>query len=268
MSQSTRRFLPASLLGTLLVLAGCASGPTENITRIPANQVTSQTEKDGLFTQPLKYKRDKPGCEGDCPKLTVDSIVFPGHGKLTELIDFALATMTGVNAESQPSYNTIAGFQNYFWQTAAPRDEVVLTAKTRYRSQGLTVIELDSWQYFTGSAHGISATQFLNWDNPQEKVLGIANVLVAGQYDAYVAALRNAHAQWLPTQDAYNDDPDAYLRLWPFQPSDNFALTDSGLVVKYGSYELAPYSSGQPELHIPYSALQGILRPEFLPRSS
>jgi hypothetical protein len=43
------------------------------------------------------------------------------------------------------------------------------------------------------------------------------------------------------------------------------ALTDTGIVVKYQPYEIAPYSSGQPELLIPYSELKGILRPEYLP---
>src|SRR3546814_10791128 len=38
----------------------------------------------------------------------------------------------------------------------------VLSAKARYRNRYLTVVELNTWQYYTGAAHGISATQFLN----------------------------------------------------------------------------------------------------------
>ena len=132
----------------------------------------------------------------------------------------------------------------------------------------MTVIELTTGQYFTGAAHGITATQFLNWDNQAEKVLGLANVLRPGQYDAYVAALQAAHTEWLETQPDYKNDPDGYLRLWPFQATDNFALTDMGLVAKYGSYELAPYSSGLPELLVPYAKLQGILRSEYLPSAA
>jgi len=37
------------------------------------------------------------------------------------------------------------------------------------------------------------------------------------------------------------------------------------MVIKYDSYQIAPYSAGQPELLIPYEALKGILRPEYLP---
>src|SRR3546814_21116690 len=72
----------------------------------------------------------KPGCEGDCPTLKLDSIVFPGQTRLNELIDYALATMTGVGS-SAPSYATVAQYQDYFWKTAAPRDSTVRSEERR-----------------------------------------------------------------------------------------------------------------------------------------
>jgi len=255
----------ATLTGAALVLAACASSPPSNISLIPATKTDEQTSKEGLFTQPLKWDRKKPGCSGECPEIKVDSLVFPGNPKLTELIDHALAVMTGVGSGGPRPYDTLAGYETYFWKVAAPRDSTVFSAKTRYRNKHLTVVQLDSWQYFTGAAHGINATQFLNWDNTAGKALGLANILQPGKEAAYVEALRQAHARWLENNDDAKRDPATYQRLWPFQPSDNFAFTDSGLVVKYDSYAIAPYSFGQPELLIPYSALQGVLRSEFMP---
>src|SRR5690606_32428249 len=104
-----------------------------------------------------------------------------------------------------------------------------------------------------------------NWDNASGKVLGLAHVLEDGKRGAYIAALKEVHSQWLTTNPDAMHDPVAYKRLWPFQDSSNFAFTDGGLLVKYDSYQIAPYSSGQPELLIPYSRLRGILRPEFIP---
>jgi len=258
-----------SRVGMLLVLsailAACASGPRDNITLIPADQIEQEASKDGLFTQPIKYKRSKPDCKGECPQIELDSLVFPGVPVLTELVDHALAVMTGVSTDHPQPYTTVSEYETYFWQTAAPRDSTVLSAKTRYRSRLLTVIELNTWQYFTGAAHGIAATQFLNWDNANGKVLGMADILQPGAYGQYEQALRNAHTRWLASNPDAQNDPVAYNRLWPFQVSENFALTDTGLVVKYDSYQLAPYSHGQPELTIPYSALQGILNPRYLP---
>src|SRR3546814_5313376 len=114
--------------------------------------------------------------------------------------------MTGIGDSGPPSYFTIAEYEDYFWKTAAPRDSTLLSAKTRYRNRTLTVIELNSWQYVTGAAHGISATQFLNWDNSIDKVLSLARILQAGQYGAYVAALKQAHSTWRASNhDAQRD---------------------------------------------------------------
>lgn len=258
----SRSFVFASLA---VLLAACASGPRDNISLIPADQISAQASKDGVFTQPVKWEHKKPKCSGECPAIKVDSIVFPGIPKLTQLVDHALAVMTGVSADQPQPYDTLAQYEAYFWKTAAPRDSAVFSAKTPYRNKNLTVVELNTWQYYTGAAHGISATQFLNWDNANEKVLGLANIIRPGQRDAYLAVLKQAHTQWLSTNPDAQRDPAAYSRVWPFQPNENFGFSDAGLIVKYNSYEIAPYSSGQPELLIPYSALQGILRPEYLP---
>lgn len=264
---SAWRLLPrtALLLACAAVLAACASGPRDNITLIPADQIAQESSKEGLFTQPLKYKHTKPGCKGECPNIEVDSLVFPGVPILTELVDHALTVMTGVGSDSPQPYATLQQYEDHFWQTAAPRDSTMFSAKARYRNRHLTVIELNTWQYFTGAAHGISATQFLNWDNSSGKVLGMADILQPGAHNRYEQALRAAHARWLADNPDAQRDPQAYDKLWPFQPSENFALTDAGMVIKYDSYQLAPYSHGQPELAIPYSELQGILKPEYLP---
>jgi len=254
----------ALAIGAASLMTACASGPPDNISLIPA-ETAAQTSKVGLFTQDVKWEHKKPGCEGECPTVKLDSIVFPGIARLTELVDHALAVMTGVGSSGAPPYATVEEYEAYFWKTAAPRDSTLLAAKTRYRNKYLTVVELNTWQYYTGAAHGISATQFLNWDNASGKVLGLTHVLEDGKQDAFQAALKEAHAQWLASSPDAMRDPAAYDRLWPFQASSNFAFTDGGLLVKYDSYQIAPYSSGQPELLIPYERLRGILRPEFIP---
>ncbi|WP_255474822.1 RsiV family protein [Pusillimonas sp. ANT_WB101] len=245
-------------------LVGACASPPANISRIPV-QTGQETSKDGLFTQPVKWEHSKPGCKGDCPTIKVDSIVFPGNPKLSDLVDNALAYMTGIGNSNVPTYSNIAEYEQYFWKTAAPRDSTLLSARTRYRNSSLTVVELDTWQYMTGMAHGISATQFLNWDNKTAKVLSLADVLRPGQRQAYNAALKEAHSRWLSANPELVGDLDTFVRQWPFQESTNYAFTDRGLLIKYDSYQIAPYSAGQPELVIPYDSLRGILKPEFLP---
>lgn len=246
------------------ILAACASGPRDTISLIPS-EIAQEASKDGLFIQPIEWAHTKPGCEGECPSISLNSLVFPGNQPLTELVDHALATMTWLDQEQAIPYFTVAEFERYFWTTAASRDVVQLRAQARYRNRNLTVLELDSGQYRTGMAHGMTGSQFINWDNRSNKVLGLDNILMPGAHPAYIQALQQAHAQWLSNNPAARDDPDTYSRIWPFQSSDNFALTDQGMVIKYQPYQIAPYSSGQPELLIPYPALHGILQPRFLP---
>lgn len=261
------RALRGLAVAASLAVAGCAGTQTSgDISLVPA-KTGQETQRDGWFSQPLRYEHTLPGCSGQCPALTVDSLVFPGHPQLTSFVDHALATMTGVTADAPP-YDTIEQFERHFWKTAGPRDTVTLTANVRYANQYLTVLELASWQYLTGAAHGITATQFLNWDNRRQQPLGLNDILEPGGHPAYVQALRNAHAQWLGGHAPAAEDPENFTRLWPFQPSDNAAVTDQGLVVKYDSYQIAPYSSGQPELLLPYEALRGIIRPAFLPQGA
>lgn len=252
-------------ISALALLAACASGPQDHISLVPADKIGQETSKDGVFTQPIKWERKAPGCEGQCPTIKVDSLVFPGHPKLTRWVDEALAQMTTLWQDPAPNYTDLAGFENYFWRTAAPVDSAVLAANTRYRSQGLTVVELNTWQYITGASHGISSTRFINWDNRNDSPITLRNILVPGQETAYDAALRQAHAAWLAQHPDAQVDRQQFARIWPFQATDNFALTDTGLVVKYDAYAIAPYSSGQPEFVIPYAALQGIIKPAYLP---
>ena len=128
-------------------------------------------------------------------------------------------------------------------------------------------IELHTEQFLTGAAHGIPATQYLNWERSRGRVMALDEALIPGRRAEYVAALQRAHAKWLAGNSDAKRDPAAYNKMWPFQESDNFALTRDGIVVKYDAYSIAPYSYGEPELSIPYADLRGILKPELLPKS-
>lgn len=255
--------LHVSVIALTALLAACAS-PQSTISLIP-DKTVDITSKDGLFTQPLVFKKTKPGCKGQCPSIQVDSLIFPGNRALTQFVDQQLASMTQFDGTYQAS-PTVDAFIQTYWEQAGPRDEVVLAAKTRYRNQALTIIELTAWQYLTGAAHGMGEVRFINWDNQRNQALAFDQIVPANKVGAFVHELQLAHEAWLDTQESAQEDREAYLRLWPFQPSDNIALTDAGLVVKYNSYEIAPYSSGQPELLIPYPRLKSVLAPAYLPK--
>jgi len=254
----------------LLGLAGCAGSPSDNISlagpQAAAPAAAAGTD-GGLATEAVKWKRGKPGCKGQCPTLEVDSVRFPGDEKLSALVDHALVALTGLDPDQPRPYATVSEYEQYFWQTAGPRDETVLKASVKRQSGDLVVLQIDSYQY-TGGAHGIPATQYLNCLRSREQVLSLEDVLLPGRRDGYVQALRRAHQRWLASNPDAQQDPATYDRLWPFQESDNFALGDDGVIVKYSAYSIAPYSHGEPELVIPYGDLRDVLKPDYLPRPS
>nr|WP_255592936.1 DUF3298 domain-containing protein [Bordetella sp. BOR01] len=256
------------MAGTVLaVLAGCASSPSGNISLPSATPqpTTTDTQVAGLAVEKIQWQGAKPGCEGQCPRIEIDSVAFPDIPKLTELVDHVLAYMTGVDPDRPRPYGTLSEYTQYFWQTAQSRDLTVFKASVKAVVGNIVAVELHTGQYLTGAAHGIPATQYLNWQRDQSRVLALDEALQSGAHPAFVEALQRAHAAWLAQNPDAQRDPQAYNRMWPFQESNNFALTPEGMVIKYDAYSIAPYSHGEPELLIPYTELQGILRPEFLP---
>ena len=77
-------------------------------------------------------------------------------------------------------------------------------------------------------AHGIPATQYLNWERSRGRVMSLDEALIPGRRAEYVAALQRAHAKWLTGNPDAKRDPAAYNKMWPFQESDNFAITRDG----------------------------------------
>lgn len=251
-------------LASVLLLSACGTSTPSSISLPSASAQAAADAGQALRSEPVRWKRDKPGCKRDCPRIEVDSLAFPEDEKLTVLVDHALATMTGLESNVRPTYLSIAEFEEYYWRTAKPRYAVILKAELKHQQGPITVLTLSSYQ-FTGGAHGIPATQYLNWDRSAQRVLGLADVLEPGRGPQFVQALERAHKRWLEDNRDYTDNPTRYAELWPFSPSDNYALAKDGVTVKYDAYAIAPYSHGEPELTIPYNELTGILKPAYLP---
>jgi len=251
------------LTGAIVILSACASTSSSDISLIPT-QTDAITQKKGAFTQPIKWSKHQPKCKGKCPYMEVDSLVFPGKKQLTELVDQTLAAMVS-ELSGTAILPSITEFESYFWDTAAPSDEVYLAAKTIYRNKNLTILELGAWEYRTGAAHGMSNTLFINWSQDENKVLTLNDLLLPGAENNFFEIQRNAHKKWLKKLDYAQDNPEQFNRIWPFQPTNNVALTDAGVLVKYEPYAIAPYAAGMPQFLIPYNELKGVLKKRYLP---
>lgn len=261
-----------TLLSTGL-LAGCGSSPPDNIS-LPAGESVSSpgtppaasVQLDDVRTEPVRWEHSKPGCQGkNCPAITLDSLAFVGLPKLTAAVDQALSSMTGVDKNLSGVYGDISGYAAYFWRTAQDGDHTWLRARLRGVVGSAISVELDSTQQIAGAAHPIPATHFLLWRRGADKPMHLDDVLADGRHAQYLAALHAAYTQWLQANPGYRRDSAGYAKMWPFVESDNVALTEQGLVVKYDAYTIAPYSYGQPEIVLPWATARTFVRPEFSP---
>src|SRR5690606_9169064 len=122
-----RRSTPAGMLALLVLLAGCASSPPSHITLPSTAPQPAKTadQVSGLEIEKIEWEGTKPGCEGRCPSIKIDSVGFPEIPKLTALVNHALAYMTGVDPGQPRPYQTISEYTQYFWQTAQALDTTI-----------------------------------------------------------------------------------------------------------------------------------------------
>lgn len=248
--------------GVLMVLAALLLGGCQK--EVPPAPVAS-AEKPApapvvlqdflpLATEAVRWQRQRPGCKGrQCAEVKADYLRFPASPELSAVLEQALLKM----AATEPSASaTVSAYANQFLADAGAHYGLWLNARVLRQQGPLLALQLDVNQY-TGGAHGMPLTRYLNIDRRSGKVLVLDDVVQAGQRPALTALLQQAHAQWRQGQGLAGD--------WPFRETDNFTLAEAGLRFKYDAYDIAPYALGQPEFLLPYSALQAVLKPEWLP---
>jgi hypothetical protein len=118
---------------------------------------------------------------------------------------------------------------------------------------------------YTGGAHGLSTKQFTVLDIKNMKQLSPADIFRPEALDNIPALLeKNLRLQ-------YQISADSSLRSAGFfidelEITGNFWLSPAGIGFYYNSYEIAPYSFGHTPILLPFSQLDGLLKPEFVSR--
>ena len=244
-----------------IVLAGC--------------QVEEQTLAiSGLEVAPVEHHFVEADCPLErCAEVTVEALYFLDAPEFSDELRSRLLTLgQGISEEPvQASDSWEAYAEAFFQQAKAEREfapvhganQAVLQASVVEPHDDLLIIELDSYVYHAGQAHGLPLTAYMVIDERLGQVVTLDEMLLEGQEAAFQAALFRAHEQWLLEQEA-----DSYfVGFWPPVESRNVAPLAAAWAVTYNVYEIAPYAFGQPTLHIPLSELEGIARPRYLSSS-
>jgi Protein of unknown function (DUF3298). len=127
----------------------------------------------------------------------------------------------------------------------------------------LATVVLNTSSYL-GGAHGSSAQQYYNFDLSTQKLVQLNDILLPNQRTKLEKLGYEVFKTWV--KDAkLADNVQEYEQIWKFKLSDNFYLSQQGLILQYAEYEIGPYVAGLPRLTIPYDQLQSVLKKQYLP---
>ena len=254
------------LVPVLVVSLAACNKPTETPKPHPAVQPVvaapaTPAALPDLKPTPAKRHTVKSGCKGDdCPVVDLDLVTL-GDSALDTLAEKELAGMSAFFEDKPKPMNSLAELTARFWKIARPQWGMWLTSRVVDQHRGVLTLQLDA-EIYNGGAHSVGVTRALIVDRSQgNKRLSLSDLLLPGQAPAFWTLVKQQHARWIKDNDLADADS---VKVWPFIPTDNIALTAQGVRVKYQNYDIGPYAFGQPEFTVPYGQLGGILKPDYL----
>lgn len=278
-----------SILACAVLLAACQpkSEPKEPEDK-PQDPVVNQTSEPVLRGETVKIAVTLPECNGNtCPDFTVERLqsnfpfidqlldqeILDQLSKMLEIVDADQASSTAQGSEQTNHLDVQAQqYANAFikideeLKALSSSHQISLMIKPKIlQSKGtLATVVLNSSSYL-GGAHGSTAQRYYNFDLKNQKQVQLNDLLLPKQKAKLDKLAHDAFKTWVIDSKLANT-ADEYEQAWPFQVTDNYFLGEQGLILQYGEYEIGPYVVGLPRLVIPFDQLQGVLKPEYLPK--
>lgn len=113
---------------------------------------------------------------------------------------------------------------------------------------------------FTGGAHGMERTNFLNIDLKSKKLLTLDDLFIEESSDPLT------HLLWMQLMRDNKASTREELEYMGYGltgdlvPTENFYLNHQGIAFFYNVYEFAPYSMGPVEIKLPFEAIAHLLK--------
>lgn len=125
-------------------------------------------------------------------------------------------------------------------------------------NQPMISVRFNVESYFAGQTHPNHLIKTFNYDFNAEKMLALKDVFKSGA--GYLQLLANYSRTELENKKVNPDHKWLSEGLVPTAENyRNWNLKSDGLLVTFDEYQVAAYMHGQPEVLIPYSALQGMV---------
>ncbi|WP_223032480.1 DUF3298 and DUF4163 domain-containing protein [Hanstruepera marina] len=145
--------------------------------------------------------------------------------------------------------NEYENFKTDFPESAIEWDAQI-DGEVMYHSEVVISIALTAYQN-TGGAHGILNISFLNFDVETGKLISNENLF------SDFSAFKEFAKEYFKKEIAGNEDQ--YFEPEKFTMPANIGFDDEGVFLLYNTYEIAPYSTGLTEIHIPFDQVSILL---------
>jgi len=122
-----------------------------------------------------------------------------------------------------------------------------------YLGENMATIKVFQYEYGAGAAHGNGHTSYYVYDREYGMRLDWKDLF--GFNKAFELYILKSVVREITDEDFISRFK-ASDQLLNFRQPGYFAITDEGLVIQYGKYEIAPGSSGLPSLFVPKEVLK------------
>ncbi|WP_414659658.1 RsiV family protein [Acinetobacter courvalinii] len=286
-----KTFYKYSVLACAVLLAACQpkSEPKQSQDKPQDPPAVQQQAEPVLQGETVKIPVKLPECKGNtCPDFTVERLqsnfpfidqlldqqILEQLGKMLEVVDAdAPAASTAKSTEAKSDLDSQAQlYADSFVKideelkalSSSHQISLMIKPKILQPKGKLATVVLNSSSYL-GGAHGATSQRYYNFDLANQKQVQLQDLLLPKQKVTLDKLAHEAFKTWI-VDSKLATDPKEYEQAWPFQVTDNFLLGEQGLILQYGEYDIGPYVVGLPRLVIPFSELQGVLKPEYLPK--
>lgn len=122
----------------------------------------------------------------------------------------------------------------------------------------LLVYRIDYNEY-TGGAHGIYMSSFLNMDLRTLSPIRLDDLFVGGYNEALTDLLWNQLMADNKVTTRQELEDLGYATTGELEPTENFYLSKEGITFYYNVYDIAPYVMGPVQITLPYEMMQHLL---------
>lgn len=245
-------FIPVMLILIGSVTAGCANGMTPS---------TYSSKQQGI-AQTLEVETKAISDDNETLESSIKLPVFSSENNKELLNEInTLLEKDALKIKEEISQMAENDFKDAKKENIElHKYELLVDYEVHTANSELISVTVLNYQY-TGGAHGMSVKVPYNFDLRTGKEIALGDFFKEGSdYKKII----NEEIQKQIKEDPDKFFPDEVEVFSGISDEQSFFIKDGKLVIYFGQYEIAPYSSGIIEFEIPNSILKDVVSPSFI----